>query len=282
MSRFLPDNFDASLPLTLIAGQGQYPVLLAERARKAKIPIRLIELGGETHPDLVSSFPEDERAAVKVGQVGKLLKELKKFDAGYAVMAGQVTPGKLFKGLHPDLKAIRMLAGLDRKNAETIFGAIGDEIEKIGVHLLDARVFMDEDLASEGVMVKGKEKIDPEHLAHGIEIARENARLDVGQGVVVSRGTVLAVEAFEGTNAMLERAGKFGAKNCLFVKLGKPKQDTRFDVPVFGMQTLEKMKYAGIGNVAFEDGSVLLLDKEKLLLTATQMGIGIQGFNQNI
>jgi DUF1009 family protein len=172
MSRFLPDNFDASLPLTLIAGQGLYPVLLAERAREAKIPLRLIELGGETHPDLVSSFPEDERAAVKVGQVGKLLKELKKFDAGYAVMAGQVTPGKLFKGLHPDLKAIRMLAGLDRKNAETIFGAIGDEIEKIGVHLLDARVFMDEDLASEGVMVKGKEKIDPEHLAHGIEIAR--------------------------------------------------------------------------------------------------------------
>ena len=131
MSRFLPGNFDASLPLTLIAGQGQYPVLLAERARKAKIPLRLIELGGETSPELVSSFPEDERAAVKVGQVGKLLKELKKLDAGYAVMAGQVTPGKLFKGLHPDLRAIRMLAGLDRKNAETIFGAIGDEIEKI-------------------------------------------------------------------------------------------------------------------------------------------------------
>jgi DUF1009 family protein len=282
MSRFLPEKFDASRPLALIAGQGQYPLLLAERARKAGISLRLIELGGETSSELISSFPRNERSAVKVGQVGKLLKELKKFDARYAVMAGQVTPGKLFKGLHPDLKAIRMLAGLDRKNAETIFGAIGDEIEKIDVHLLDARVFMDEDLASEGVMVKGKEKIDPEHLAHGIEIARENARLDVGQGVVVSRGTVLAVEAFEGTNAMLERAGKFGAKNCLFVKLGKPKQDTRFDVPVFGMQTLEKMKYAGIGNVAFEDGSVLLLDKEKLLLTATQMGIGIQGFNQNI
>jgi DUF1009 family protein len=277
MSRFLPDNFDASLPLTLIAGQGQYPVLLAERARKAKIPIRLIELGGETHPDLVSSFPEDERAAVKVGQVGKLLKELKKFDAGYAVMAGQVTPGKLFKGLHPDLKAIRMLAGLDRKNAETIFGAIGDEIEKIGVHLLDARVFMDEDLASEGVMVKGKEKIDPEHLAHGIEIARENARLDVGQGVVVSRGTVLAVEAFEGTNAMLERAGKFGAKNCLFVKLGKPNQDTRFDVPVFGLQTLEAMRAAGIGNAALESGSVLLLDKVKILEEAANDRIGLLG-----
>ena len=277
MSRFLPENFDASRPLALIAGQGLYPVLLAERARQAGISVRLIELGGETSPELVESFAMDERSAVKVGQVGKLLKELKRLDAGYAVMAGQVTPGKLFKGLHPDLKAIRMLAGLDRKNAETIFGAIGDEIEKVGVHLLDARVFMDEDLAEEGVMVKGKEKIAPEHLNHGIEIARENARLDVGQGVVVSRGTVLAVEAFEGTNNMLNRAGNFGAKNCLFVKLGKPKQDTRFDVPVFGLQTLQAMQDANIGNVALESGSVLLLDKHQVLKESRNLGIGVAG-----
>ena len=277
MSRFLPDDFDASQPLALIAGQGDYPILLAERARKAGINLRLIELGGETSPELVSSFSDNERSAVKVGQVGKLLKELKKFGAGYAVMAGQVTPGKLFKGLHPDLKAIRMLAGLDRRNAETIFGAIGDEIEQAGVHLLDARVFMDEDLAEEGVMVKGKEKVETEHLAHGIEIARENARLDVGQGVVVSRGTVLAVEAFEGTNAMIERAGTFGAKNCLFVKLGKPKQDTRFDVPVFGLQTLQAMQDANIGNVALESGSVLLLDKYQVLKESRNLGIGIAG-----
>jgi DUF1009 family protein len=234
-------------------------------------------LGGETSPDLISSFPENQRSAVKVGQVGKLLKELKNFNAGYAVMAGQVTPGKLFRGLHPDLKAIRILAGLDRKNAETIFGAIGEEIEKAGVHLLDARVLMDEDLADEGVMVKGKEKIDPEHLSHGIEIARENARLDVGQGVVVSRGTVLAVEAFEGTNSMLERAGKFGAKNCLFVKLGKPKQDTRFDVPVFGLQTLEAMKGAGIKNAAIEAGSVLLLNKKEVIREAQRVGTSLWG-----
>jgi len=277
MSRFLPENFDSSRPLALIAGQGLYPVLLAERARQAGISVRLIELGGETSPELVDSFAKEERSAVKVGQVGKLLKELKGMDAGYAVMAGQVTPGKLFKGLHPDLKAIRMLAGLDRKNAETIFGAIGEEIEKAGVHLLDARGFMDEDLAEEGVMVKGKEKIDPEHLAHGIEIARENARLDVGQGVVVSRGTVLAVEAFEGTNAMLERAGKFGAKNCLFVKLGKPKQDTRFDVPVFGLQTLEAMKDAGIKNAAIEAGSVLLLNKNEVIREAQRVGTSLLG-----
>ena len=172
MSRFLPDDFDPSRPLALIAGQGIYPQLLADRARKTGIPLRLIELGGETSTELINTFPENQRSAVKVGQVGKLLKELKKLDAKYAVMAGQVTPGKLFKGLHPDLKAIRMLAGLDRKNAETIFGAIGEEIEKAGVHLLDARIFMDEDFAEEGVLVQGKEKIEPEHLKHGSEIAR--------------------------------------------------------------------------------------------------------------
>ena len=278
MSRFLPENFDASKPIALIAGQGQYPILLAQRARTAGIDLRLIELGGETPTELVNDFKPEQRATVKVGQVGKLLKELKNLDAGYAVMVGQVTPGKLFRGLHPDLKAIRMLAGLDRKNAETIFGAIGDEIENAGVHLLDARVFMDEDLADEGVMVKGKDKIDPQHLEHGIEIACENARLDVGQGVVVSRGTVLAIEAFEGTNAMIERAGSFGAKNCLFVKLGKPEQDTRFDVPVFGLHTLQAMTKAGIGTAALQRGSVLLLDKPKLLSEAKKLRIGIRGF----
>ena len=278
MSRFLPENFDASKPLALIAGQDQYPILLARRARAAGIELRLIELGGETPTELVNDFKPEQRATVKVGQVGKLLKELKKLDAGYAVMVGQVTPGKLFRGLHPDLKAIRMLAGLDRKNAETIFGVIADEIENAGVHLLDARVFMDEDLADEGVMVNGKDKIDPQYLEHGIEIARENARLDVGQGVVVSRGTVLAIEAFEGTNAMIERAGSFGAKNCLFVKLGKPEQDTRFDVPVFGLHTLQAMTKAGIGTAALQRGSVLVLDKPKLLSEAKKLRIGIRGF----
>ena len=278
MSRFLPENFDSSKPLTLIAGKGAYPILLAERARSAGVSIRLIELGGETPEELINSFPDHERSAVKVGQIGKLLKELKKFNSGYAVMAGQVTPGKLFRGLHPDLKAIRMLAGLDRKNAETIFGAIGNEIEKAGVHLLDARVFMDQDLAEQGLLIKGKEKIEPDHLAHGIEIARENARLDVGQGVVVSQGTVLAVEAFEGTNAMLERAGKFGAKNCLFVKLGKPSQDTRFDVPVFGSKTLQTMRDGGVRNAALEIGSVLVLNKPESIIEAKKLGIGLTGF----
>ena len=277
MSHFLPDNFDKSKPLVLIAGQGTYPILLAQRARSADIPIRLIELGEETSEKLVDSFPQSERTIIKVGQVGKLLKELRKFNAGYAVMAGQVSRGKLFRGLQPDLKAVRMLAGLKRKNAETIFGAIGNEIEKLGVQLLDARVFMDEDLTEKGLMIKGKEKINPEHLSHGIQVARENAKLDVGQGVVVSQGTVLAVEAFEGTNSMLSRVASFGAKNCLFIKMGKPNQDTRFDVPIFGSQTLMEMKKAGIGNAVLESKSVIILEKYSVFKNAEKLGIGISG-----
>jgi len=278
MSKFLPQDFESGRPVVLIAGQGTYPMLLAERARAAGAPTRLVELKGETSTELIASFSADERATVKVGQVGKLLKALKKFDAGYAVMAGQVTPGKLFRGLQPDLKAIRLLAGLDRRNAATIFGAIAEEIEKAGVHLLDARVFMDADLADSGEMVVGKTKIEPGHLAHGIELARESARLDVGQGVVVSQGTALAIEAFEGTNAMLARAGTFGAKETLFVKTGKPKQDNRFDVPAFGLHTLQAMSEAKLSAAALEAGAVLLLDKPAVLAEAKKLGIGLTGF----
>ena len=278
MSQFLPKNFDPNRVLVLIAGQGSYPLILAKKAIASGVAVRLIELGGETSEELVNQFSLENRASVKVGQVGKLIKELTKFQANYAVMAGQVTPGKLFRGMHPDLKAIRMLSKLKRKNAETIFGAIGDEIENAGVRLLDARIYMDDELANLGVMVKGKEKIKTEFSLHGIEIAKENARLDVGQGVVVSQGTVLAVEAFEGTNSMLLRAGSFKAKNCLFIKISKPNQDYRFDVPVFGLKTLDSLKDAGIGNAILESGSVIMLEKDTVLEKAKKLGIGISGF----
>jgi len=278
MSQFLPKNFDPNGVLVLIAGQGSYPLILAKKAIASGVAVRLIELGGETSEELVNQFSLENRASVKVGQVGKLIKELTKFQANYAVMAGQVTPGKLFRGMHPDLKAIRMLSKLKRKNAETIFGAIGDEIENAGVRLLDARIYMDDELANLGVMVKGKEKIKTEFSLHGIEIAKENARLDVGQGVVVSQGTVLAVEAFEGTNSMLLRAGSFKAKNCLFIKISKPNQDYRFDVPVFGLKTLDSLKDAGIGNAILESGSVIMLEKDTVLEKAKKLVIGISGF----
>ena len=277
-SSFLPKTFDAKKPVALIAGQGLYPVLIAQSIRRAGIPLRLIAFEEETRPDLYESFAESDRKKLLVGQLGKMLKSLEQFGAGAALMAGQITPKRLFKGLHPDFKAARILFSLKRRNAETIFGAIASEIEQLGIQMLDARSFLDDQLATPGVMIGGKFPIDREYLDHGIHIARESARLDIGQGCVVRKGTVLAVEAFEGTDAMLRRAGEFKTDNALFVKTVKTHQDYRFDVPVFGQRTLETMREAGLHAAALEVGRVIMIDKPAVLAQAKEWGISLFGF----
>jgi len=277
-SAYLPENFDRDRPLVLIAGQGIYPQLLAAAARAAGVPLRLIAFEEETAPELLASFPAKERHTVHVGQVGKTLKLLEQLGAGYAVMAGQVTPKRLFGGLRPDLKAAQILLSLKRRNAETIFGAIASEIEARGVRLLDARAFLDDHLATPGCMTGGTFPIEPDYVEHGIHIARECARLDIGQGCVVRKGTVLAVEAFEGTDEMLARAGGLKADQSLFVKTVKGRQDWRFDVPCFGLRTLETMERAGLRAAALEAGGVILLDKPAVLARARTAKISLLGF----
>jgi DUF1009 family protein len=276
-SAFLPKDFDPQRPVALIAGRGRYPVLTAAAIRAAGVPLRLIAMDDETEPELIATFPEKDRVTLNVGQVGKMLDTLKAFGAGYALMAGQVKPKKLFHGLTPDLKAAAILFKLKRRNAETIFGAIADEIQALGVTLLDARAFLDDQLASTGAMA-GKLGTDDEYLQHGIHIAREIARLDIGQGCVVRKGTVLAVEAFEGTDDMLRRAGSFKTDESLFVKTVKAKQDFRFDVPVFGLRTLETLHAAGLKAAALEAGKVIILDKPAVLKQARAWDIGLHGF----
>jgi DUF1009 family protein len=277
-SAYLPADFDATRPLALIAGQGLYPILVAAAVRAAGVPLRLIAFDEETRPELIASFAEADRRLLRVGQLGAMLKALREFGAGYALMAGQITPRRLFKGLHPDLKATRILLSLKRRNAETIFGAIAQEIDAIGVTLLDARAFLDDQLASPGCMTGRKFPIEPEYLEHGIQIARECARLDIGQGCVVRRGTVLAVEAFEGTDEMLRRAGGFKTDDALFVKTVKARQDWRFDVPCFGQRTLEVMREAGLAAAALEAGKVIVLDKPAVVAQARTWGISLLGF----
>ncbi len=277
-SAFLPADFDARRPLVLIAGQGLYPVLVAAAVRRAGVPLRLVAFEEETRPDLVATFAKAEVRTLKVGQLGHMLDALRDYGAGYALMAGQITPRRLFKGLHPDFKAVRILASLKRRNAETIFGAIAREIEAIGVTLLDARAFLDDQLATSGCMTGRKFPIEDDYLAHGVQIARECARLDIGQGCVVRKGTVLAVEAFEGTDEMLRRAGTFKTDEALFVKTVKARQDWRFDVPCFGARTLETMREAHLACAALEAGKVLILDKPAVLQQAKAWGIGLFGF----
>ena len=277
-SKFLPHDFDASQPVGLIAGRGVYPKLLADKARSAGIQIRLMAFEGETTDELYNSFPEDQRVLYNVGKMGAWLKAMKNFGCAYSVAAGQIKPGKLFRDLKPDLKAAGMLMKLKRRNADTIFGSIADEIENLSIQPIDARAFLDDQLAEEGYMTKRFEKIEDTYIQHGIEIATEMARLDVGQGVVVRKGTVLAVEAFEGTDPMLKRAGAFKTDQLVFVKTVKRDQDYRFDVPVFGLRTLEVMKEAGIGTAVLKAGSVIMVEKEKVLAEAAKRKIQLIGF----
>jgi len=278
LSAFLPSGFDPTKPVALIAGQGLYPQLVAHAIRAAGIPLKLVAFHEETNPELVASFSDADRRTLLVGQLGKMLRALQDFDAGSAIMAGQIAPKRLFKGLHPDLKATRILFSLKRRNAETIFGAIATEITQLGIALLDARSFLDDQLATTGNMTGRSFPIDDEYLKHGIEIARECARPDIGQGCVVRKGTVLAVEAYEGTDEMLRRAGTLKTDGTLFVKTVKARQDFRFDVPCFGLRTLETMREAKISAAALETGRVLILDKPAVLTQARAWGINLMGF----
>ena len=281
-SRFLPNSFQSDKPIAVIAGREIYPRLTIDAIRKVGLRVRLLAFEGETLPEIIDSFPQEDVAVIKVGQLGRMLKAIRRFEAGYAIMVGQVTPGRLFRGLHPDFRAIKVLSKISERNAQTIFGAIATEIEALGVEMLDARAFLDHDIATPGLMTGDSKKIDKNAIEHGIRVAKEVARLDIGQSIVVRRGTVIAVEAFEGTDAMLRRAGEFKTDNLILIKVVKPVQDYRFDVPVFGSRTLDVMREAGIATACLEAGSTIILEKTEVLKIARKKNIQIFGFTASI
>ena len=277
ISKFLPPNFDKDAQIALLAGKGEYPKITLQKAREAGANVRLVAFEDETDEDLYAAFADSDRVRINIGQLGRLLKSVKNFGAKYAIMAGQITPKKLFKGLKPDLRAFAILATLKEKNAETIFGAIASELSKVGCELLDARAFLDSNLARKGFNAGRSWSVKEEHLEHAMKIARACAGLDIGQSCVVSRGSVLAVEAFEGTDKMIERAAQFEAKDSLFAKTVKPNQDYRFDVPVVGERTIRKLAEAKIFNAAVEAEKVIILNPEHSLKLAESLGVKIFG-----
>jgi len=278
ISAFLKPTFDPSGNLVIVAGRGRYPFLSATRAARHGLSLHLVALRGETDPELSGAVTWASETEIKVGQIGALIRHLKTINAASVLMVGQVTPGKLFRGLHPDLKAVRLLAGLKERNAHTLFGAVVSEIEDAGVAVLDARSFLDEELVRPGPLARGKPGLSEDQIAFGIQKARQVAALDIGQGLVVNKGTVLAVEGFEGTDAMLRRCREFVSDQKLFVKVAKPEHDFRFDVPVIGPRTLESLSEGGISIAALEAGRTLLLDREALLAEAGRRKIHLFGF----
>jgi len=265
-----------STPLGLIAGKGTYPLLLARAARAAGVAgLAVVAFDGETDPALAEVATHF--TTLRVGQLGKLLAFFKEHGVHQAVMAGQITPGRLFD-FKPDLRALLLLAKLKERNAETIFGAIADELAAHGTVLLPATTYMEESLAVPGHFAGPKPgKRSRDDLAFGFRIAKEMARLDVGQSVVVRHGTVLAVEAFEGTDATIRRGGPLGRGEGIVVKVSKPGQDFRFDVPVIGPQTLQTAHASGIGIIGCEAGRTLLLDHDRVKALADELAISLVG-----
>ena len=259
-----------------IAGNNAYPLILAREARAAGVQrIVAAAFTGETDPGLAKLV--DEIEWMRVGQLGRMISALKEHGVREAVMAGQIHPSNLFN-LRPDLKALMLLGKLRTRNAETIFGAIAEELAKAGIKLLLATVHMEKYLAGEGVIAGRKlSRREEEDVRFGHRIAKEVSALDIGQTVIVKGGTVLAVEAFEGTNEAIKRGGALGRKDAVMAKVSKPRQDLRFDVPVIGLQTLEAAAAAGIRVIAVEAGKTLLLDRDALMEQAAARGVSIVG-----
>ncbi|MGI9087551.1 MAG: LpxI family protein [Chthoniobacterales bacterium] len=260
----------------LIAGSGVYPRLLAESARRAGVKkIVAVAFIDETDAKLAECV--DQIEWMRVGQLARMLSFFGKAGVKHAIMAGQIAPKNLFD-LRPDWKALLLLARLKRRNAETIFGAIADELARGGVELLPATTFL-EDLLAPNELIAGHElsRRENEDVAFGLEIAREISRLDIGQTVIVKNGTVLAVEAFEGTNEAVKRGGALARKGAVLVKVAKPNQDLRFDVPVIGTETVRVAAAANVRVIALEAGRVLLLERDGIKEAAARAGLSIVG-----
>lgn len=266
--------------LGIIAGNGTYPMALAKAARRAGVR-RIVVTAFENETDPALARLVDDIEWMRVGQLGRMIRCFESHSVHEAIMAGQIAPGNLFD-LRPDVKALLLLARLGRRNAESIFGAIGDELAKAGVCLLPATTFMEESLAKAGLIAGPRlSRRETEDVRFGFGIAKEVSRLDIGQTVVVKGGTVLAVEGFDGTNATLRRGGTLGRKESVAVKVSKPSQDLRFDVPVIGPATLETAAEAHIRVIAVEAGLTLVLDRERVAEQAARHKLSIVGIDQS-
>jgi UDP-2,3-diacylglucosamine hydrolase len=260
--------------LGIIAGNGVYPRLVADSARKAGAEkIIAAAFTGETDSALVQHV--DVIEWLRVGQLSRLLKFFREQKIHHAMMAGQIAPKNLFD-LRPDWKALLVLAKLKQRNAESIFAAIAAELAKIGIELLPATSFLEDCLAPRGLIAGPKlSRREKQDVDLGWKIAKEIARLDIGQTVIVKNGTILAVEAFDGTNDAIKRGGALARKGSVMIKVAKPNQDMRFDVPVIGIETVRVATEAKIRAVAVEAGKTLLLEREAIVDLAGRAEISI-------
>src|SRR5487761_603918 len=262
----------------LIAGNGKFPFLVLEGARSRGIEMAVIAIREEASPDL-------ERVApllhwVSLGELSRTIELLHKEGVKQAVMAGQVKHNKIFSSIRPDWKLAKLLLSLPRKNTDSLIGAVAKLLEDEGIQLVDSTVFLAPLLPEAGVLTRrAPEEEEAADIAYGRGVAQRLAELDLGQTVVIRERACVAIEAMEGTDETIERAARLtNGKRLVVVKVSKPGQDMRFDVPVAGLRTIEVMKRWNATALAVDAGRTLLLDRDKMLAAADESGIAIQAF----
>jgi UDP-2,3-diacylglucosamine hydrolase len=267
--------------LGLIAGNGRFPFLVLDAARHAGHDVTVIALKEETFPDLAECAARPPVAAVhwiSLGQLGTCIKLLKQARVEKAVMAGQVKHTKLFADIVPDMTLLGVLMRLRAKNTDSLISGVANVLRDHGIELIDSTAFLAPLLAREGVLTSrvpsDEQRADFEF---GYRVADVIAGLDIGQTIAVKSAAVVAVEAMEGTDAVIARAGQLAGSGVRIVKVAKPNQDMRFDVPVIGVSTIEAMAAAGADALSVDAGKTLMIDGDAIVRVADESGICIVG-----
>jgi UDP-2,3-diacylglucosamine hydrolase len=262
----------------LIAGNGRFPFLVLEGARSQGIDMAVIAIKEETDPDLGKLA--QRLHWVSLGELSKTIDLLHQEGVTQAVMAGQVKHNKIFSAVRPDWKLVKVLFALPKKNTDSLIGAVAKVLEDEGIRLVDSTVFLKPLLPDAGVLTRRKPSQEEcADMAYGLSLARNIAAMDIGQTVVVSSQACIAVEAMEGTDETIARAAGIAVgRPLVVVKVSKPKQDMRFDVPVVGLPTIATMKACGATALAIDAQRTLLFDREALIAAANDAGIAIEAF----
>jgi DUF1009 family protein len=270
--------------LGLIAGSGRFPVLVAEQAKKAGVEVVAFGLQGVTDVPALEAAVGAKIALYKLGQLQKPIDAFKAAGVTKAVMAGKVQHVSVFGGIMPDLRAAKILAKLADKRTDTILKAVADEFAKDGIELLSSVGYLGELLVGEGPQTgRVPDAAELADIKLGWKAAKALAGFDVGQTVVVGRGAVVALEGMEGTDACIRRAKELSASqgkrfSLTVVKVAKPKQDMRFDIPVLGLDSLKVFAEAGVTALALEAATTVIFDKPEFLKQADAQKLAIVGF----
>jgi DUF1009 family protein len=277
------DGKERQETIGLIAGSGRFPFLVLEEAERRGVPIVTIAIKGEAELSI-------EEAAgllhwVSLGELGRCVKHLREAGAERAIMAGRVRHSRVYSLLRPDRLLLKVLTRLETRNTDAILQAVADVLADEGIQLMDSTVFLTELITEEGPLGRRcPNREEKENILFGFEMARELARLDIGQTIVVKRKAVVAVEGMEGTDETIRRAGRIveaSPGGLTVVKVARPSQDMRFDVPVVGPRTIDIMYEAGASTLALEAGKSLLLERKELIRRADErdiivFGVGVQ------